>query len=105
MATVVANSDAGALLAHVQGDQRVLNVKVTDSAYASGGTVITPASVGLLQIDSIISTSTFGGKPTYPIRSAAGVWSVMVFSAIGTEVVAAVDLSATDPYVLRVTGK
>ncbi len=106
MAVTYANSDAGSsVVIHVQGDQKVVTVKVADSSYATGGTVILPASLGLVVIDSIISTSTFGGKPTYPIRSSSNVWSVMAFSAIGTEVANAVDLSATDPYVLQITGK
>ncbi len=105
MATTLTNSDAGSsILAHVAADQRVFAVKVVDSAYATGGTVIAPAALGLQNIDSIVSTSTFGGKPTYPIL-VAGVWSVMVFSAIGTEVSNAVDLSSTDPYVILVAGK
>ncbi len=105
MATTVTNSDGQASpVIHVRGDQKVVDIRVVDSAYATGGTVLTPASVGLVQIDAVLSGSTKLGKPTHATRSAAGVWSVQVFSAIGTEVVDTTDIS-TDPYRCQIVGK
>lgn len=104
MATTLTNSNGTtALVPHVRGDQKVIDARVVDTAYATGGTVITPASCGLVQIDAILSASTKLGKPTHPTL-VSGVWSVQVFSAIGTEVTDTTDLTL-DPYRIQVVGK
>ncbi len=104
MATTIADaSGVSPVRAHVQGDQRVVQASVVDTAYATGGTVITPASVGMVQIDSVISTSTFLGATTCPNLS-SGVWSVKVFTALDTEVTNGADLTS-NPYYIQVTGK
>lgn len=104
MAVTYTNANGSAVpVVHVRGDQKHLDVVVSDSAYATGGTVIVPAKLGLVQIDALISGGTVLGKPT-AAQLVAGVWSVLMFSAIGTEVTDTTNV-ATDLYSLRVVGR
>ncbi len=104
MAVTLSNPLGGSVLAtRVKGNQKHVVVTVMDTSYATGGTVILPADLGLVQIDSMVSTSSVAGNPTCP-KFAAGVWSVLFFSAVGTEATNATDISA-NTYVLEVVGR
>ncbi len=80
MSLIIANADATSpVVPSVPGSQKQAVVKITfDSSYPTGGEIITPASVGLLQIDAVICNSlTSGGRLVIPVL-ASGVWKLKV---------------------------
>ncbi len=105
MATTYTDPLGGTTLRpNVVGHQKQVSAVVADTAYATGGTVISPSALGLQNIDSITCGNTLLGKPCASVF-ASGVWKVLVFASIGTQVTDATDISATDPYHITVRGK
>jgi len=73
-----------------------------DSSYPTGGYTLTPGSFGLVSIEQANATANLGGF-FYDYDTTTG--KLVVYSAIGTEVVAATDLSAVDNLQLVVIGQ
>lgn len=103
MALTIANADTSTpVLAHVPGDRRRVQAKVTLDAYVTGGRTLTPSDFGLSRIDAVLSNSTTLGRITSP-KLTSGAWTLQVFSAVATEVANAVDLSA-DSVIVELVG-
>lgn len=80
MSLTIANPDATTpVVPVVPGTSKQALVKITfDSSYPTGGEVISPSAVGLLQIDAILTNgATTQGRLVSPIF-ASGVWKLKV---------------------------
>ncbi len=109
MSLTLINADGTSpVVPSIPGRQKFALVKITfDDSYPTGGEILTPAAVGLLQIDAVIANAcTTVGRLVNPVL-ASGVWKLKV-SLEGVAVFAeqgdTTDLSADSVYVL-VVGK
>lgn len=104
MSIAAVNPDATTpVVPKVPGTQKLAICRINfDSSYPTGGEIVTPASVGLSQIDAIIvSAGSLAGRVVTPVL-ASGVWKLKVYvvgaivASGNSETIAATALTEVD---------